>query len=418
MSNYVPRLIDRYLDEMLAEVSAVLIVGPRACGKTTTGLRRATSSFRLGQAAQASAVANDPDAAIAGVTAGTLLIDEWQVVPEVLGAVKRAVDEGAVPAGRFILTGSTRADLRTEGWPATGRILRVPLWGVCQREFAGNVAERSPIDVFFEDEMEQFRSSSEAPGVHFYVDAALRSGFPEAARISSDRVRRAWMTSYVDQLVLRDASAAGEERDPLRLRRYLRAVAASTAGVVSHKTIYDAAGVTRVTAAAYDGLLDLLYIVEQVPAWTTSRLSQLNQTPKRYLIDPALLGPLWQVDARAVLRDGDLMGRLIDTFVAAQIRAECVASESAPTMHHLRRSDGRHEVDLILEGPAGRVVAIEVKASSVVDLAAARHLVWLRDSLGDQFVTGIVFHTGPFAYRMDDRIWALPIACLWRERRG
>ena len=158
-SNYFPRLIDRYLDEILAEVSAVLLVGPRACGKTTTGLRRATSTFRLGQAAQASAVANDPDAAIA-VTDGTLLIDEWQVVPEVLGAVKRVVDEGA-PAGRFILTGSTRADLRTDGWPATGRVLRVPLWGVCQREFTGNVAERSPIDVFFEGEMEQFRSVSE-----------------------------------------------------------------------------------------------------------------------------------------------------------------------------------------------------------------------------------------------------------------
>jgi uncharacterized protein len=186
--------------------------------------------------------------------------------------------------------------------------------------------------------------------------------------------------------------------------------------VVSHKTIYDAAGITRLTAAAYGGLLELLHVVEPIPAWTTSRLSQLNQTPKRDVVEPALLGPLWQVDARAVLRDGDLMGRLIDTFVTAQIRAECGPSESTPTMHHLRRSDGRHEIDLILEGPAGRVVAIEIKAGAVVDLKAARHLIWLRDALGDQFVTGVVLHTGPYAYRLEDRIWALPISSLWSER--
>ena len=110
------------------------------------------------------------------------------------------------------------------------------------------------------------------------------------------------------------------------------------------------------------------------------------------------------------------MGRLIDTFVAAQIRAECAFADSAPSMHHLRRTDGRHEVDLILEGPAGHIVAIEIKASSTVDLSAARHLIWLREQLGDQFATGVVYHTGPFAYRLDDRIWALPISSLWTQR--
>ena len=138
--------------------------------------------------------------------------------------------------------------------------------------------------------------------------------------------------------------------------------------------------------------------------------------PKRYLIDPALLVPLWQLDTRAVLRDGDVLGRVIDTFVANQLRAECTIAESAPTIHHLRQADGRREVDLILEGPAGRIVAIEIKASAAVDLEAARHLIWLRDELGDQFACGVVFHTGPLAFRLEERVWALPIAAIWAKR--
>lgn len=412
---YIPRLVEHLLDELLDEAPAVLIVGPRASGKTTTALRRARSVLRLGERAQASAVAGDPDAVLATFDESPLLIDEWQVVPDVLGAVKRAVDDGA-PAGRFILTGSSRADLQVEGWPATGRVIRLPLWGMSQREMMGGTLAPSILDVLFDGELEMLRSAVPAPDLRFYVAAALRSGFPDAVRLVSDRTRRAWLGSYAEQLILRDVSFAGQDRDPQRLRRYLRSLAASTAGVVAHKTIYDAAGVNRVTAAAYDALLELLFVTEQVPAWTSSRLSRLAQTPKRYLVEPALLGPLWQLDQRAVLRDGDLLGRVIDTFVAAQLRVECTVAEASPTLHHLRRTDARHEIDLLLEGPAGRIVAVEMKAAAAVDLEAARHLIWLRDELGDQFACGVVFHTGPYAFRLDDRIWALPIAAIWHGR--
>jgi hypothetical protein len=82
-------------------------------------------------------------------------------------------------------------------------------------------------------------------------------------------------------------------------------------------------------------------------------------------------------------------------------------------MYHLRRSDARHEVDLVLEGPAGALVGIEVKAGATVAAADARHLIWLRNQTGDRFVGGVVFHTGSLAFRLDDRIWALPIASIW-----
>jgi hypothetical protein len=108
----------------MASHPAVLVVGPRACGKTTTTTRRhCRSVLRLDVPAQAAVVRADPDAAVRGLDE-PVLVDEWQLVPEILGAVKRAVDDDARP-GRFVLTGSSQADLSTSGWPATGRGLRL-----------------------------------------------------------------------------------------------------------------------------------------------------------------------------------------------------------------------------------------------------------------------------------------------------
>lgn len=409
--DYVPRLVDPLLDELLSEVAAVLIVGPRASGKTTTAERRAHAALRLGVSSEARAVAADPDAVLRSLER-PLLIDEWQVVPDVLGAVKRAVDGGAA-AGSFLLTGSSRADLQAEGWPATGRLIRVPMYGLTQRERVGQSMSPSLVDRLFAGDFE-VANPSEPPDLRDYLDFALRGGFPEASRLQSDRVRRAWLSSYVDQLVLRDIPLAGEERDPARLRRYLRVLAANTAGVANHRSLYEAAGLNRLTAVAYDGVLELLYITEQVPAWSHSHFTRLNQSPKRYMVDPALLGPLLNVDSRAIMRSADLLGRVVDTFVYNQLRVECSIAAAEPSIFHLRRSDSRHEIDLILEGPGGALIAIEVKAAASVDRADARHLKWFRDEAPEQFACGVIFHTGRFVQRIDENILALPIATLWR----
>jgi uncharacterized protein len=409
---YLRRFVDDLLDELLVAVPAVLLVGPRATGKTTTAERRATTVLRLGDRAQAAALASDVDAVLTAAEP-PVLIDEWQLVPDVLGAVKRAVDGGA-PAGTFLLTGSSRADLQAEGWPATGRVVRLPLWGLTERERLGRTDRASLIDTLFAGSQGAPGGPEEPLDVRDYLVTALRSGFPEAARLGSERVRRLWLGSYAEQLVLREVAFAGQDRDPQRLRRYLRAIAANTGGVVNHKSLYESAGVNRLTATAYDALLELLYVTEQVPAWTNARFARLNQTAKRYVVDAALLAPLLNIDLRAILRDGDLLGRVIDTFVVSQLRAECATADAAPTLHHLRRSDARHEVDVVLEGPAGAIVGIEIKAAAAVDPTDARHLIWLRDELGDQFASGVVFHTGPLAFRLDERIWALPISAIWR----
>jgi uncharacterized protein len=104
---------------------------------------------------------------------------------------------------------------------------------------------------------------------------------------------------------------------------------------------------------------------------------------------------------------------LLDSFVVSQLRPEIEVAEWQPRLHHLRQEGGSHEVDVIAEYPGGKVVAIEIKSSSAPKVSDARHLIWLRDRLGDDFVAGIVFHTGPRVIRIDDRVSALPISSLW-----
>ncbi|HEX9766872.1 MAG TPA: DUF4143 domain-containing protein [Nitriliruptorales bacterium] len=410
---YAARLADGVLARLVAEVPAVLMVGPRAVGKTTTARRVAAHVVRLDRPAEAAAFRADPDAALRGLPEPVLL-DEWQEVPDVLGAVKRAVDDRPTP-GRFILAGSVRAHVDTDAWPGTGRLVRVRLLPLCERELAGRGDGASMVDVLFDgptDLPSRVGASSELPDLRDYLHQALRGGFPEPAlRLVSDDVRAAWTTSYVDHLVTRDVASVGETRDPVRLTRYLNVLASNTAGIVDDKTLYDTAGIDRKTAAAYERLLSELFVLETAPAWWSNRLKRLTKSGKRYLIDGGLAAGVLGLGVDAVMADGDVLGRFLDTFVAAQVRAELLTPDRG-RLHHLRQEQGRREVDLIVER-AGRLVGIEVKASAAPDAADARHLAWLRDEVGERFRAGVVLHTGPGTFELGDRLWALPIAALW-----
>ncbi|HET9732305.1 MAG TPA: AAA family ATPase, partial [Acidimicrobiales bacterium] len=143
---YKRRLVDPRLRDLFAELPALMVTGPRATGKTTTAERLSRSVVRLDRPAEAAAFEADPDAALAA-TEEPILLDEWQEVPGVLGAVKRAVDRDSRP-GRFILTGSVRADLEEATWPGTGRVVRIPMYGMTVGELEGRLSVACFLDRF------------------------------------------------------------------------------------------------------------------------------------------------------------------------------------------------------------------------------------------------------------------------------
>jgi len=220
-----------------------MLVGPRAGGKTTTAIRLATTVLRLDQRQVRDAIDADPDVVLAEADP-PVLVDEWQLSPDVLGAGKRLIDANPTPV--------------------------------------------------------TFPLPAERPDTAGYVDRALASGFPEALARTSTRTRSAWLESYIDHLVGRDVSLIADVRDPGRLRRYLRALAATTAAMPKLTTLVEAAELNRVTAERYDQVLERLFVTEQVPAWSSNRLSRVTRRTKRYVCDAAigsaLLGErLWAV---------------------------------------------------------------------------------------------------------------------------
>lgn len=407
---YRQRLVDPLVEELFTQLAALMVIGPRAAGKTTSAARRAASTVSLDREAEAIAFRADPDAALRDLPE-PILLDEWQAAPGVLGAVKRAVDADPRP-GRFLLTGSVRAELENAVWPGTGRLVRVAMYPMTMRERLGG----SDGPTFFDRLADggELEVPPDPPDLRGYVELALGSGFPEAALRLSDGPRQAWLESYVEDLLTHDVETAEEgRRDTRRLRRYFEAYALTSAGVTDRKTIYDAAEVNKATAVAYEDLLESLLVAEAVPAWRSNRLKRLVHQPKRYLVDAALIAAALRTDVAGAMRDGALLGRVLDSFVAAQLRPELAVSKSRPRLHHLRTAQGRHEIDLLAELAGGRLVGIEVKAGGAPGAGDARHLRWLREELGERFAGGVILHTGPRLYELHEGIVAAPICALW-----
>ena len=408
MEGYVPRLVDTLLEEYIEEIPAVMVVGPRACGKTTTAFRLVNSVVRLDSDA-AAAFRASPDAALRG-RVEPVLLDEWQMVPEVLGAVKRTIDADRRP-GRFLITGSARTDTADRFWPLTGRVVMLRMHPLTVAE-----QQHRPVRPVIDRVAEGERLESTPVGpldLRSYLELALRGGFPEPALKLSERSARAWLESYADQIALRDARTHGAEPDAYRLQRYLEAYAINSGRVVHHKTIYDVAGISRKTALSYDTLLRDLMVVNELPAWATNRLKRLSRASKGYIVDSGLLGGILRVGIDDVMASGDLLGTMIETFVIAQLQAQSAVSNTRYRLSHLRERDGRREVDVIAELAGGKVVGMEIKAAASVGPSDARHLSWLSETLQERFAGGVVLHTGRDTFKLGDRIFAAPISTLW-----
>ena len=408
---YIPRLIDVTLDSLMDELPAIMLTGPRGCGKTTTALRRAASALRLDQPEQAEALRAAPDAILAAQKTPVLL-DEWQNVPESLGAVKRAVDARS-GAGRFLITGSVRSRLSSAGWPATGRIVPFPIFGLTEGELEASPAAATALKRLFARQDPITGTLTDAPDLVDYVGRIVRGGFPGAVRLSA-LARAAWYEGYIEQLIHHDVTEMAAVRSPATMAALARAVALNTAGLPSLAALIQATGADQRTVKAYLDLLEAMRIIERLPAWGVNRFNRMVKSPKYHIVDPGMAAQLAGDDQAGLLASADRLGRLLDTFVMAQIRPLLRLDLPAVSAFHLRDANGEREIDLILESASGQIVGIEIKAASAVTMKTARHLAWLRDQLGPSFARGIVFYTGPMTFPLGEKLWAMPIACLWR----
>ncbi len=419
---YSRRILDDELDELLAGLAAIALEGPKAVGKTATALQRARTVYRLDDPAQAALAAADPGRLVTGIS--PILIDEWQRFPQSWDLVRREVDDDPSP-NRFLLTGSA-TPITPPTHSGAGRIVRVRLRPL-------SLAERSLDSPTVS--LGRLLAQRDSPvtgetqiGLRDYADEVVRSGFP-AIRELPERARRAQLESYIDRIVDQDFEEMGQPvRKPAALRRWMTAYAAATATTTTLETIRDAATSgeeekpTRPTVLTYREVLQRLWLLEPVPAWLPSRnyFSRLAHPDKHHLADPALASTLLGVGVDALIqgdqgivplpRDGTLLGHFFESLVTQSVRVYAQASES--TVKHLRTKGGRNEIDLIIERPDHRVLAMEVKLTRNVTAADVKQLLWLREKMGDDLLDAVVVTTGPSAYRRPDGIAVVPAALL------
>ena len=209
-------------------------------------------------------------------------------------------------------------------------------------------------------------------------------------------------------------------QDRAKLLEFARVYASHTGRVVPLTRLCDDSGVARATGREYVALLERTFLAHECPAFLPGGVGRVQRSPKRLLVDAGLAAAVWDSDAWTIRRSSDLRGRLMETFVAAQLRAEHDPRVTGYRLRHFRR-DGGQEVDFVLDGGPQGVVGVEVEAGDRAGLHEARHLLWLRDQLGGRFTAGVVLHTGPRpptvlsqASGGGGSIWSAPVATLWR----
>lgn len=419
---YRRRILDQELDQILDSLPALAIEGPKGVGKTETASRRAATIHRLDDPGRLDLAEGDPRRLLEDET--PILIDEWQRLPETWDLVRRAVDAGARP-GSFLLTGSASPD-GTGRHSGAGRIPTIRMRPLSLSERFGASASVS-LARLLAGGRPSLRGETSLV-LEDYVEEILASGFPGLREVS-DRALRLQLDSYVERVVDRDFPELGHSiRNPAGLRRWMAAYAAATSTTTSFEKIRAAATSdegeqpSKDAARPYRVILERLWLLDPLPAWQPTRrhLSRLSAASKHHLADPALAARLLGATRDALLenrelgppipRDGPVLGALFESLVTLGVRV--YAQNAEARTGHLRTFSGDREVDLIVESPDKRVVAIEVKLKRTVRDDDLGNLRWLESALGDELLDAIVVTTGDSAYRRADGIGVVPAALL------
>lgn len=422
--DYTLRILDDYLQDLLAALPAVAVDGPKGVGKTATASRLAASVIELDDEAEVQALRENPDRL--HQLPHPLLIDEWQFYPPVWDRVRRTVDSNHQP-GLFILTGSaTPTDAPKHSGAARIVHVRMRPFSLVERGLAE--PQVSLADLMSGDRLPL--SASTTISVTDYADEIVSGGLPALRPVSPRFRARAW-DGYLTEILDRDFTELGRAvRRPAMLRAWLRSYAGATATTASYTDILDNATVgdtdkpSKATTLAWREILHRMWLLDPVAAWDDPRhhLSRLGQMPKHHLADPAIAAHLLgltpstllttpRLGAPSVPQPGTIFGALFESLVTLSVRVYAEICDA--TVTHLRTKNGDHEVDLILTRQDGKALAIEVKSAPDVGAKDVAHLRWLQEELGDDLLDAVVVTTGNSAYRRSsDNIAVIPAVLL------
>lgn len=440
---FYPRYIEPRLAEALEDSPVVLIHGPRQCGKTTlaqfacapdyltwdgdylvwngqrvswgaSAQQRDYAYINFDDAVAKNGAQTDPMGFVADLPERVIL-DEIQHVPELLPAIKMAVDRQRTP-GRFILTGSTNVLLiPTLSESLAGRLQILRLHPLSQRELTTEPALSHPypnsgfLNALFGNgfDTRQTRRLGEQLG-----ERIVAGGFPPALERPTARRQVNWYRDYITTLIQRDVRDMTRIRSLEALSGLLSVSASQTARLFNLANLASPFELARPTIGNYVALLERLFLLERLPSWHSNRLSRLVKRPKLHIGDTGLAAALLGANAAALMADRTLLGQLLETFAFQELRRQASWHDTTVSFFHFRDKDGV-EVDIVMECGARAVAGVEVKASGTVTKADFRGLSKLAHAAGERFTHGVVLYDGEIMTRFGDRLYAVPIRRLW-----
>lgn len=409
---YLARNATEIVLEALQWSPVVLIEGPRQAGKSVlarelVGARRPAAYVTLDDALTLAAARENPQAFVMGLP-DPVIIDEIQRAPEILLPIKLSVDRDRRP-GRFTLTGSADVLLLPRiADTLAGRMRIVRLLPLTQGEIDG--VQGRFVELLFGDTLLPFFEGAQSR--RDLVARVVRGGFPEPVGMPAGP-RAGWMRDYITTLLERDVRDIASVNDSAALTRLLRILATRSGTVLNVSDLSRATGIARATMDRYLALFERTFAVRSVPPWAGDVGRRLVRAPKMLFVDSGLAATLAGMDEERLLEDSNGFGPLLETFVGGELVKLLAAHEDPIGIAHYRDSAG-NEVDWVLEDSRGRLVGIEVKASSAPSPRDFKGLKAFASTVGTRFHKGVVLHGGQTAAPMGENMWALPVEALWR----
>lgn len=418
----MPRRALAMAGESLTGFRAVVVQGARQVGKSTLAelLARQHNArmVTLDREEDLAAALDDPTLFLDAIGTPAVVDEVQRGGDPLILALKQRLDRSPTP-GQYVLTGSANF-LTTPAISESlaGRVDLITLWPLSMGEL--NDSGDDFVDRAFGSPAGLLDHGGATPTRQEYLELICLGGYPEPQRLA-DRSRRRWFERYLETVLRREVESAADLRRFDALLAMARLLMATTGSELVISRLADNLGIDRATAETYEPWIETTFLVHRLPAWSRKVASKIVRRPKLHVCDTGLAAAIMGKGPDALGRLNDpSVGPLVESFVIAEIAKQLTWSETTARLHHLRDRDGL-EVDAIIEAADGRVVAIEVKASTVPRARDAAPMATLRDRLdrvGNDFVGGVVFHAGERRVALGDRLVGLPIADLWTADDG
>ncbi len=408
-----PRMMLSSLQTALTDTPVVFLLGARQVGKTTLALaceeivRENRVYYSFDDASLLAVAKADPVGFVRSLPEYVTL-DEVQRVPELLPAIKLAVDQRRVP-GRFLLTGSANLLLIPQVQESlAGRMEVVQLHTLAEAEKEHNI-EQTLVKHWLDGRLATKVGRPEINDT--LAERVVSGGYPEPAERTPLAAKR-WFRNYIKAMIERDVKNVARIQDTQQLLRLLEILSLRTGNLLNISNLAQDIGMDRDTVDRYIAVLERLYLVRRIPAWHRNQAKRLIKAPKIHICDAGLASYLNRVTHEDWFRRRDLYGGVMESFVVQQMIAQADALELELHYTHYRDKD-QVEVDLVIS--AGRdVYGIEVKCASKVQAGDERGLARLAEQAGSDFKGGILLYTGVHCQPLATRdCFAVPMQYLW-----